>query len=789
MSSKENAMRRTNDFSSAPSLISNLSNLLFRHARAGIAMLALPAIFCMLMATGCGSSASKIAVSPTTASLYGGATQQFTATVTNSSSTAVTWSVAGGGSISSSGLYTAPATISSSTTATVTATLTSKTGVTGSAAVTLRPPVVTVLPGTAALDASGTQQFTATVTGSSSSAVTWSVSASSTGSIDADGLYTAPAKASASATDTVIATLASNTAITGKATITFNPVAVTVTPQTPTLGLLDTEQFSASVTGTWDSSVTWGVSGTDCSGLGCGYVDSTGFYHAPWCMTTSESVTITATSAADPTKSGSTNVTLEPAGPVLDGQYAFLFQGVVNDDYQVLSAGTLTADGSGNITGSYDSVTKNGSEASVALTGSYASSCYGSGTMTLSANGSSYAEAYDVSASGDSVNLVRLNSSNTGPRGGGKAIKQNTGAFSLSEIAGDVAFGFSGATSGGGNVGVIGRFTLADDGSTSNGEMDMNVAGTTSAAMSLSGSIGAVNSSSGRATGTLTGTTTGGDTTYHVATYVIDANQAFWLTTDTPDATHALFGGTAYRQSGSSFTNASLDADSVFSLQGVSTSSTGNADVEVGNLAFDGSGAITAGQADENDGATLSSYSSVTGTYSVDAGGNGRGTMHLALSDTASRDLTFYLTDTNHAVVLDGTGSVSQTQTATGKIEERSGTTGGVFASDALDGIFTGGSVPQTTGYAVYFGESLQVSSESDILWMVANESFYDGSISQYVGGGAISLDPSSGRLEVPLEPGNTWVIYLVSPDEFYGFEMSTGQHQPSLSQFTRESR
>ncbi|GLH72921.1 hypothetical protein GETHLI_14230 [Geothrix limicola] len=53
-----------------------------------------------------------VAISPTTVSLNTGATQQFTASVTGSTNTAVTWSVveAGGGSVSTSGLYTAPTT-------------------------------------------------------------------------------------------------------------------------------------------------------------------------------------------------------------------------------------------------------------------------------------------------------------------------------------------------------------------------------------------------------------------------------------------------------------------------------------------------------------------------------------------------------------------------------------------------------------------------------------------------------------------------------------------------------
>jgi hypothetical protein len=62
----------------------------------------------------------SVSLSPTSATLLSGQSQQFTATVTGSANTGVTWS-ATAGSISSSGLFTAPS-VSANTTVTVTAT-------------------------------------------------------------------------------------------------------------------------------------------------------------------------------------------------------------------------------------------------------------------------------------------------------------------------------------------------------------------------------------------------------------------------------------------------------------------------------------------------------------------------------------------------------------------------------------------------------------------------------------------------------------------------------------------
>jgi hypothetical protein len=101
----------------------------------------------IVTATGNGVSGSAtitltppaISVSPSAASLSAGQTQQFMATVMGSSGS-VAWSVSGGGTISATGLYTAPPTVSATQTVTVTAKVS---GVGGSAIVTLNPPITT----------------------------------------------------------------------------------------------------------------------------------------------------------------------------------------------------------------------------------------------------------------------------------------------------------------------------------------------------------------------------------------------------------------------------------------------------------------------------------------------------------------------------------------------------------------------------------------------------------------------------------------------------------------------
>src|ERR1700734_4069203 len=81
-------------------------------------------------------------INPTTAVL--GRNTQFTATVSGSSSTAVTWSLSGAGTITSAGAYSAPNTMPSSPTVVITATLTGQTSVTASYTVTLINPIPSI---------------------------------------------------------------------------------------------------------------------------------------------------------------------------------------------------------------------------------------------------------------------------------------------------------------------------------------------------------------------------------------------------------------------------------------------------------------------------------------------------------------------------------------------------------------------------------------------------------------------------------------------------------------------
>jgi hypothetical protein len=97
-------------------------------------------LFSFVVSTGGGGGGNgniEVSVSPTSATLYSKGVQQFTANVSGTSNTAVTWS-ATTGTISASGAYTAP-TVTSSTSATITATSNAEPSKSASAILTIDP--------------------------------------------------------------------------------------------------------------------------------------------------------------------------------------------------------------------------------------------------------------------------------------------------------------------------------------------------------------------------------------------------------------------------------------------------------------------------------------------------------------------------------------------------------------------------------------------------------------------------------------------------------------------------
>jgi hypothetical protein len=226
--------------------------------RARIARVIGAGVFAVLFMAACSSSTdfspiSSLTITPASATLGPGGTQQFTVVTKDGRGNTITgttpsWSVvAGGGSISPTGLFTAY-TIPGTYTNTVAVTCS---GITAFATVivTTGPlATITVTPNPATLPINATQQFTAVGRDAFGNVVAitpvWSVAAGG-GSINAaTGLFTA-GSTPGTYTNTVVATSGS---LSGRATVivTTGPLAtITVTPNPATLQVNTTQQFTA----------------------------------------------------------------------------------------------------------------------------------------------------------------------------------------------------------------------------------------------------------------------------------------------------------------------------------------------------------------------------------------------------------------------------------------------------------------------------------------------------------------------------------------------------------------
>ena len=241
------------------------------------------------------NAAASITLTPATVSLAVGATQQYTAVVKDAGGNILgitpNWSVGLGGTINSTGLFTA-GTVAGTYTNTVTASVGS---VSASATVTVNAGAlasITVTPSPQVLAINGTQQFTAVGKDGSGNVVaitpTWSVVASG-GAISGTGLFTAgtvsgPFVSTVRACSTALCAAGS---VSGFATVTVTPGAlatITVTPPNQSVGTLASQQYTAIG---WDANnniipivpvQTWSVQSGNAGGS---VSSSSGFYTAP----------------------------------------------------------------------------------------------------------------------------------------------------------------------------------------------------------------------------------------------------------------------------------------------------------------------------------------------------------------------------------------------------------------------------------------------------------------------------------------------------------------------------
>jgi IPT/TIG domain len=117
-------------------------------------------------------------------------------------------------------------------------------------------------------------------------------------------------------------------------------IKVSISPSTASITADSTQQFTTTVANTTNKQVTWAVSRVTGGNSTVGSISAQGLYTAPDPLPDPASVTVTATSQADTTKSASANVSLTYAPPSVSS---------ISPNYTLVNSSetTLTIAGSG----------------------------------------------------------------------------------------------------------------------------------------------------------------------------------------------------------------------------------------------------------------------------------------------------------------------------------------------------------------------------------------------------------------------------------------------------------
>jgi hypothetical protein len=178
-------------------------------------------------------------------------------------------------------------------------------------------PSILTQPASQTINAGQTATFFVTASGTAPLSYQWQKNGVAiSGAISAS--YTTPAE-TAGAQFVVVVSNSAGSATSNVATLTVNtvPGAITLNPSSLTLAVGNTQAFSANISGTSNTAVTWTASGAGCISTTCGTISANGIYVAPMSVPSPPSVTVRATSAVDSTKSASASVTIVTAAAVV----------------------------------------------------------------------------------------------------------------------------------------------------------------------------------------------------------------------------------------------------------------------------------------------------------------------------------------------------------------------------------------------------------------------------------------------------------------------------------------
>ncbi len=688
-------------------------------------------------------AAASVSISPSSAQLRPSAQLQFTAAESGSTSPLFIWSISGSGcggsacgSISASGLYTAPSSPPNPPIVAVTATLLSDPTKSASATVTITTGgvvAISISPTTAQIGVSRQKQFSATVTGSSNTAVTWTITGigcagNTCGTVSSSGLFTAPAVPPNPPFLSVTATSVADPTKSAIATVTIVPVVnITISPTSATLAASASRQFSAQVTGSSNTSVLWSVSGTGCTGSTCGKITAAGLYTAPAVFPNPALVTVTATSQADTTKSASAHVSfVTPVSVTISPTTALLTVGTERQFH-------ATVTGSSNL--------------GVTWTVSGAG-CVGSGCGSVSSAG-----LYIAPAVVPNPATVKLTATAQADSSQSASAVITVAPTNNSKLHGQYALLFKGFDATG-VYEAAASFIADGKGNVTSGIEDINrtVGPKTGLAISGTYQVGADNR------GTLTLRSSAGTSVY---AFVLNGTAKLGSLIES-DNSGIVGSGVMKVQDPSAFDPSVFSGGYAISLTGADPG--GGRIAAVGSIFPSGFGTISGSSLDVNDaGNTMPTFATFSGTYNIDGTGHGTATFVIPGFDGGTFHFALYTISANEYFMLSVDPVSGGNPIFAGMAEAQTGLpffTSSFKGTSIFDLTGSNGSFSQVTvGRMAFDGaENIQVQYDQNSGGNIVIGEVLTGAYSiQLNGRGVLTLDDAqTGATSV-------WILYAIA--------------------------
>ena len=456
------------------------------------------------------------------------------------------------------------------------------------------------------------------------------------------GTFSGTPTALGSSTVTVTVTDNSSPALTASKQLTINvvPAPLVITTTSVSSASENAPYYQALHAAGGTPPITWSInSGALPSGL---TLSSTGVISGKATALGKFGITVQAQDSSTPTPQTANQMLTIVVNPPntgvnnneLKGSYAFLTKGFDSTGNPLTTLGSFTADGNGNITGGSEDIAGASVQSNLPITGgSYLIDGDNRGTVSLttSLDTSTFSVALD-SLSSAIAGAGRIASFDPASRQlTGSFYLQDATSFSVGALKAGYSFGLSGFSSPTTRAAMIGEVQLDGAGNIASGLEDSNIGGTSAASVSIGPGSSYTVSNTGRGTETFST----GSTSIPLVFYVVSANRLLVASTGAISSGNPLLSGQQFKQTVSSFGNATLKGSYVIREEKLTGST---ADVQVGLIGFDSAGAINLFSTDENSNGVVTSnalpaagaaYTVATTGRTVITGGSLTGTLYL----------------------------------------------------------------------------------------------------------------------------------------------------------------